>query len=65
MGSAIALFPVAVVATGIARTSASAASSDQARAAWTPLPAMITGFDAPASVSATRATSAAAGREAP
>ena len=60
--SAIALLPVAVVATGIARRSASAVSSDHAREACTPLPARMTGLDDARSISATRATSAAAGR---
>src|SRR5262245_65457494 len=57
----MALLPVAVVATGIAMRSASSASSVQARAAWTPLPAMTTGLDAARIASATCVTSEAAG----
>src|SRR5262245_2067595 len=57
----MALFPVAVVATGIVMRSASSASSVQARAAWTPLPARITGLDAARMTSATCVTSDAAG----
>src|SRR5262250_812605 len=57
----MALLPVAVVATGIAMRSASSASSVQARAACTPLPATITGLAAARSASAICVTSDAAG----
>jgi hypothetical protein len=59
--SVIALLPVAVVATGMPAISANRARDGQAREACTPLPAMITGLPARSSVSATRATSSAAG----
>src|SRR5262249_4178432 len=63
--SAIALLPVAVVATGIALRSASALSAVHARDECTPWPARITGLDDAKSTSATRVTSAAAGRSTP
>ncbi len=61
----MALFPVAVVATGIDNSSASRRSGAHAWAAWIPLPAMITGLPARSRASARRVTSAGAARAAP